>query len=416
MMMQEVSRIDLTGIILKSRYCILEKISKGGEGSVYLARDMELGTLWAVKEIPLTHKREAKLLRLFSHPSMPKMIDYVEQDEYCYIIMEYIQGKSLKWYISQGKRFSPEEVMRMGMEIAGILQYLHERKPPVYYGDLKPENLMLSESGKLYLVDFGSAVFGYTQEQKICLGTEGYAAPEQYEGRVGKTSDVFALGKTLQVLLKERKWKLFLSHPRLFWVLGKCCMHQEKYRYQDMKQVLKALQWALKGKQAAGKMLLAGLAGAGMVLAAGGAFLYRQNQPEFYEALTKVTEKYYDEEFQEKNWEEQKEICGEVEKSLQRLLRNYKKEEEQKKLLLLLAANSEYQGEEARAELYYEQLLLYEPEYREGYGAYGLFLWNKGAQEESVALWGKYRELSMEGNMEGDEAGSVILWESLIER
>ena len=385
--MQEVSRIDLTGLILKSRYCILEKISQGGEGSVYLARDMELGTLWAVKEIPLAHKREAKLLRLFSHPSMPKMIDYVERDEYCYIIMEYIQGKSLEWYISRKKFFAPEKVIHMGMEIAGTLRYLHDRKPPVYYGDLKPENLVLAENGKLYLVDFGSAVLGYTQEQKICIGTKGYAAPEQYEGRVGKTSDVFALGKTLRALLGRETWGLVMSHPRLFWMIGRCCRRQEKYRYQDMDQVLKALQWALKENRAAGKLLLAGIAGAGLALTVGGIFMYQQNQPGFYEALTKVTEEYYEKDFQEKTWEEQKKVCLDVENSLQRLLGIYTKKEEQRRILLLIAANSEYQGEEKRAGFYYEQLILYEPEYREGYGAYGLFLWNNGEKEESIALW-----------------------------
>lgn len=81
-----------------------------------------------------------------------------------------------------------------------VLEYLHGQKPPVYYGDLKPDNLMLSDSGKLYLVDFGSAVFGFGENQRICMGTEGFAAPEQYEGKVNSSSDLYALGKTLQAL------------------------------------------------------------------------------------------------------------------------------------------------------------------------------------------------------------------------
>lgn len=400
---QEVIQIDLTGRILKSRYCILEKISEGGEGSVYLARDMELGTLWAVKQIPAAHKRESKLLRLFSHPSMPKMIDYVEKDEYCYIIMEFIQGKTLEWYISRGEFFSPERVIQMGNEIAGILSYLHDRKPPVYYGDLKPENLMLTESGRLYLVDFGSAVFGYTKEQKVCLGTIGYAAPEQYEGKVGKTSDVFALGKTLERLLGGKKWRMWISHPRLLWVLHKCCIHEEKYRYPDMGKAIEALAWASKGKRGTGKMLLAGLAGAGIVLAAGGLFLYQQNQPEFLEALTKATQFYYEDAFQKGSWNEQKEICQNVEEKLQRLLRIYKGEDEQKRVLLLLAANSEYQGDAEQAEFYYEQLLLYQPQCQEVYGDYGLFLWQQGEEEKSVALWKEYENMMEEEKLTEEE-------------
>ena len=70
---------SLTGIILKGRYCVLEQINKGGEGSLYLARDLELGTMWAVKEIPLSKRREATLLRLLEHPSLPKMVDYAKR-------------------------------------------------------------------------------------------------------------------------------------------------------------------------------------------------------------------------------------------------------------------------------------------------------------------------------------------------
>ena len=68
--------IELTGIILKGRYCIMERIGRGGEGDLYLARDLELGIYRAVKELPAEKKREAGLFRLLEHPSLPKMIDY----------------------------------------------------------------------------------------------------------------------------------------------------------------------------------------------------------------------------------------------------------------------------------------------------------------------------------------------------
>ena len=74
---KEVIIINLTGMILKMRYCILEQVGAGGEGHLYLARDMELGNYWAVKELPLEKKREARLLRLLEHPSIPRMVDYV---------------------------------------------------------------------------------------------------------------------------------------------------------------------------------------------------------------------------------------------------------------------------------------------------------------------------------------------------
>ena len=72
---RKVINIVWTGMILKGRYCILEQAGDGGEGSVFMARDLELGTVWAVKEIPLSQKREAKLMRLLEHPALPRMVD-----------------------------------------------------------------------------------------------------------------------------------------------------------------------------------------------------------------------------------------------------------------------------------------------------------------------------------------------------
>ena len=186
----------------------MERIGRGGEGSLYLARDLELGIYRAVKELPAEKKREAGLLRLLEHPSLPKMIDYTEQNGHCYLVMEYIRGKSLRQYLDEGKVFSGEEILSIADTVLEILKYLHSRKPAVYYGDLKPDNLMLTESGRLYLVDFGSAVLGYEGKSFTCLGTKGYAAPEQYQGQIVPSSDFYALGKTVDELCK----KLSLIH------------------------------------------------------------------------------------------------------------------------------------------------------------------------------------------------------------
>lgn len=103
--MKGAINIDLTGIILKGRYCIVEQIGRGGEGSMYLARDLELGIFRAVKELPASSRREAGLLRLLEHPYLPKMIDYTERGNFCYIIMEYIHGRSLEEYMQEDMFF-----------------------------------------------------------------------------------------------------------------------------------------------------------------------------------------------------------------------------------------------------------------------------------------------------------------------
>ena len=113
---------------------------------MYLARDMELGTFWAIKQLPLSMKKEAELLRRLNHSSLPRMTDYTEQDDKCYLVMEYIKGKSLNEYLKTNNLLSFEEILTITRTILRIFQYLHSQKPPIYYGDLKPENLMRTET------------------------------------------------------------------------------------------------------------------------------------------------------------------------------------------------------------------------------------------------------------------------------
>ena len=98
--------------------------------------------------------------------------------------------------MAQGREvFFRAEILEFALCAADVLAYFHSRRPPVYYGDLKPDNLMLSETGQLYLVDYGSAVFGYRRQQRTVMGTRGFAAPEQEEGFLDAGSDVYALGE-----------------------------------------------------------------------------------------------------------------------------------------------------------------------------------------------------------------------------
>ena len=211
--------ICLIGNVLKERYCIVEQIGHGGGGSLYLAKDMELGICRAVKEIPIAKKKEARLMQHLEYPAIPKIIDYVETGEYCYLIMEYIKGQSLGELLRSGKRFSLREILALGKEIARVLEYLHSRKPPVCYGDLKPDNLMFSETGHLYLIDLGSAMFDHGKRKQICEGTKGYAAPEQYQGYLRPEVIFYALGKTLGKAFAEKRNGSGFLYPDFFWLL-----------------------------------------------------------------------------------------------------------------------------------------------------------------------------------------------------
>ena len=111
------------------------------------------------------------------------------------------------------------------MEISDVFSYFHGRKPPVYYGDLKPDNLMLGENGRLYLIDLGGAVNGYKYHHKVCTGTAGFAAPEQYEGKINAATDIYTFGKTLSALCGKTDCLLFIRNMSLFWLIF--MLHEE---------------------------------------------------------------------------------------------------------------------------------------------------------------------------------------------
>lgn len=408
--------VCLIGEVLKERYCVMERIGQGGGGNLYLARDMELGVFRAVKEISITGKREAKLMRLLEHPAIPKIVDYVEEEEFCYLIMEYIRGQSLGEILNSVGCFSIEETLQLGDEIAKVLEYLHSRKPAVCYGDLKPDNLMLSESGHLYLVDLGSAMPDYGNGGRICEGTKGYAAPEQYQGRVTPASDIYALGKTLQMLCGKRNLMIFL-YPEFFWFLFRCTRKQEKYRYQKMDSVRKILKklgkrcctitWRKRFLEGFGVAFLVAI----LIFAAG-----IMKPVAFSEAIAEVTELYYQtEKFQSASPASGKKLFREAEKKLQKLSRIYHRKEEQRRIALLLALTAELLDESERAALYYENLLLYDEGFRDGYGEYGMFLIREGQEEASRKLWKDYQEMEKENLLEEGKGRNLLLWEEINE-
>ena len=235
--------ICLIGNVLKERYCIVEQIGHGGGGSLYLAKDMELGICRAVKEIPIAKKKEARLMQHLEYPAIPKIIDYVETGEYCYLIMEYIKGQSLGELLRSGKRFSLREILALGKEIARVLEYLHSRKPPVCYGDLKPDNLMFSEPGHLYLIDLGSAMFDHGKRKQICEGTKGYAAPEQYGvAQSNRATDLYALGVLLNTMITGVHPAVDIPRGPIRHIVQKATDTQISKRYKSAAAMARALR------------------------------------------------------------------------------------------------------------------------------------------------------------------------------
>lgn len=209
------------GTILNSRYEIVRKIGGGGMGAVYLASDRNLGgVLRAVKEMVQSYiedaqqekavndfKRESLLLTSLEHPAIPTIYDYFydEKEARFYLVMKYISGGDLAGRlrsIPEGK-IDEATVTEWGIQIADVLNYLHNRQPPIVYRDLKPSNIMIDgNTGRVMLIDFGIARWVNKEEKGVtAVGTMGYAPPELFSGNVEPRSDIYSLGSTMFHLL-----------------------------------------------------------------------------------------------------------------------------------------------------------------------------------------------------------------------
>ena len=137
--------------------------------SVYLANDMRLNRNWAVKEVKKKGNgikdeivinslmAEANLVKSLDHPALPRIVDIIDREETIYIVMDFIEGESLDKIILENGPPPEEEVINWACQVCDVLDYLHSRKPPIIYRDLKPANLMLKPNGVICIIDFGIA-------------------------------------------------------------------------------------------------------------------------------------------------------------------------------------------------------------------------------------------------------------------
>jgi serine/threonine-protein kinase len=209
------------GTVLNGRYEIIRKIGGGGMGAVYLASDKNLGgVLRAVKEMVQSYiedeqqekavndfKRESLLLTSLDHQSIPTIYDYFFDDKEArfYLVMKYISGGDLAGRLRSApeSRIDEMSVTQWATQIADVLDYLHNRQPPIVYRDLKPANIMIDgNSGRVMLIDFGIARWVNKEEKGVtAVGTMGYAPPELFSGNVEARSDIYSLGSTMFHLL-----------------------------------------------------------------------------------------------------------------------------------------------------------------------------------------------------------------------
>lgn len=257
------------GSVIDGKYKILNVVGKGGMSVVYLAMNEKANKQWAIKEIRKDGRQdyevvkqnliaETDLLKQLSHAHLPSIIDVIDEKDTFLIVMDYIEGVPLSVRIKDGGAQPQEEVIEWAKQLCSVLDYLHTRPAPIIYRDLKPANVMLKPDGNVVLIDFGTArTFKETSvEDTQCLGTKGYAAPEQYGGR-GQTdarTDIYCLGATLYHLITGhnpseppyemypiRQWNPALSSG-FEEIILKCVQANPADRYQSCAELMYALE------------------------------------------------------------------------------------------------------------------------------------------------------------------------------
>jgi len=208
------------GTEVKNQYRIVRLVGGGGMAWVYQVEELPSGSgkLWALKELrPQTQDRaeqatgrklfdqEARLLRDLDHPNIPKIADFFEEDGRSYLVMEFIWGESLEKRLKAANAPLLEtDVLNWALQLCEALHYLHTRTPPIIFRDMKPSNAMVTNTGRVKLIDFGIARTYKIGKKRdtVAMGSENYAAPEQWgKGQTDARSDVYALGATMYNLL-----------------------------------------------------------------------------------------------------------------------------------------------------------------------------------------------------------------------
>jgi serine/threonine protein kinase/tetratricopeptide (TPR) repeat protein/TolB-like protein len=261
------------GVVLGDRYEILKRLGEGGMGAVYKARDQELDRLVAVKvirpdlaghpDILKRFKQELILARQVTHKNVVRIFDLGSADGRKFITMDYIEGRDLKSILVERGKLPPAEVIPILQQICRGLEAAHAEG--VVHRDLKPQNIMLDDAGRVWLMDFGLArsmeLSGLTRTG-VLMGTPDYMSPEQARAeKVDARSDLFSLGiiafemltgrlpfeaETLMAKLLQRVQQKAVPvtqiDPRIPAALGavvsKCLEPSVAQRYQSVREVL----------------------------------------------------------------------------------------------------------------------------------------------------------------------------------
>lgn len=261
-------------------YRIVEKVGQGGVGTVYKGIHTKLEQEVAIKVLSsqFSHDsnmrerffKEAKIQAKFSHPNVVNILNYLEDGENNFLVMEYIKGETLENWLERGGRLPIEKAISTSLSVLEALDFMHSKG--IVHRDIKPSNIMFTDNGHVKVTDFGIAkVIGEKGQTKTGItGTFRYMSPEQILGEgTGVTSDIYSFGITLYEMVTGRvpfcgdsEYEIMKGHledkPLPPWeinskvseelgsVILKTLNKNAKDRYQNVKEVAEDLRTATK--------------------------------------------------------------------------------------------------------------------------------------------------------------------------
>lgn len=254
--------------LLNGTYLIQQLIASGGQGAVYQAamRSVDGAQTVVLKEYVLPdmvheaeHKaaveqfeHEVRLLSKIHHPGVIRMHDAFVEDHRAYLVLDKIEGQSLKDYVTAHGAIAESRAINLAMQMCDILVMLHTQTPSVMHLDFSPDNLLIDEHDHLTTIDFNVSIEENAIRTRTVMGKQRYMAPEQYRGKPTQRSDVYALGASLYfVLTGNEPHPISVARPskdnaavseQLNSIVGKATALEESDRYQSAAELKKALE------------------------------------------------------------------------------------------------------------------------------------------------------------------------------
>ena len=255
---------EMLGQKIADKYELVQLLGRQGIVRTYIGKDLS-GNAWTVKVCDKSspnfseHQRnailqETHMMIKFNHPAIPKVKDLIENEKQIIVVREYIEGITLQELLTKSGPFSENDVKYYAQSLAAVLLYLHRFDPPYIYRDMKPMNVLVTNSRAVKLIDFGIAMEYKPGAQNDIdyLGTRGYAAPKQYGGKgaIDQRSDIYGLGITMHQLLTGiapnelpyemppvRRVKPEVSKG-MEYILQKCIAPNPDERYHNCEELL----------------------------------------------------------------------------------------------------------------------------------------------------------------------------------